>query len=200
MTDTDRQLVLPAVSRSRTTTVFPQINNGTSAVQYVVPVAVPEFPVEVDQVTAVTPTLSVAVPVSLTLAELVRTLVLDGLVIFRAGATLSVGITRFTTTVRDADTEEESTAVRVSVLTPGSNGRDGMDQVRPPSAEPLPPRSLVQVTRTSPFPSVTIPESARAEAVVVTGNAGGDCTVSAGGSGGPPPGGSPEPGICSGTA
>jgi hypothetical protein len=43
------------------TTLFPS-SNGIIADQLFVPVAMPEFPFEVDQLTEVTPTLSDAVP------------------------------------------------------------------------------------------------------------------------------------------
>jgi hypothetical protein len=64
----DRQLVFPAKSRARTTTLLVPMYNGTSAVQFVVPVAVPDLPVEVVHVTLATPMLSLAVPASLILA------------------------------------------------------------------------------------------------------------------------------------
>ena len=68
VTVTERQPVFPARSRARTTMPLVPMNNGTSAVQFVVPVAVPDLPVEVVHVTLTTPMLSLAVPASLMLA------------------------------------------------------------------------------------------------------------------------------------
>jgi hypothetical protein len=61
-TTTLRHDVFPAASEARTVTVFDPISRGIEADHCEVPLAVPERPRFVDQVTLATPTLSVAVP------------------------------------------------------------------------------------------------------------------------------------------
>src|SRR5690242_864029 len=70
-------------------TVFDPTSTGIDAVHCVVPEAVPEAPMLVDQVTFVTPTLSDAMPLKTIDAALVETLVPPGAVIVRAGAVMS---------------------------------------------------------------------------------------------------------------
>jgi hypothetical protein len=55
--------MFPAASVARMSTVFEPTSNGIVADHAVVPLALPAPPVFVDHVTAVTPTLSLAVPV-----------------------------------------------------------------------------------------------------------------------------------------
>ena len=104
VTVTDLQPVFPAKSLARTTMLLVPTSSGTSAVQLVVPVAVPDLPVEVVHVTLTTPMLSLAVPVSLMLAAEVSTLVAAGLVILMSGATVSVTAIKVAVTVRESVT------------------------------------------------------------------------------------------------
>ena len=60
------QLLLPAASKARIVTVLIPVNNGTDTDQVLVPEAVPAPPKLLAQVIARTPTLSVAVPVMVT--------------------------------------------------------------------------------------------------------------------------------------
>ncbi len=78
-----RQLTLPAVSVARTTTWLKPTSSGIAAVHCVVndaavPVAVPERPVLVDQVTLATPDRSDAVPRNVSEASVVENDVVDG--------------------------------------------------------------------------------------------------------------------------
>jgi hypothetical protein len=57
--------------------------------QLVVPVAVPESPVELDQVTSLTPTLSLAVPLTTRELAVVETVLLDGETMDNDGAVVS---------------------------------------------------------------------------------------------------------------
>ena len=66
---TARQEELPAASCARTVTTLVPVSRGTTADQLVVPAAVPESPFEVDQVTLLTPTLSLAEPLSVMVLE-----------------------------------------------------------------------------------------------------------------------------------
>jgi len=59
-------------------TTFEPINSGITADQLVVPLAVPDVPVLVDQLTCVTPTLSLAVPLNAMVAADVETVVPPG--------------------------------------------------------------------------------------------------------------------------
>lgn len=68
--------------------LFPT-SSGTLADQFVVPEAVPESPKDVDHFTDVTPTLSLAVPLTVKLAEEVETTVDPGDVMFSDGGVLS---------------------------------------------------------------------------------------------------------------
>lgn len=70
------------------TTVLPT-NSGTLADQAVVPEAIPESPFEVLHFTAVTPTLSLAVPAIRMDAEVVEVIVAPGVVILSDGGVVS---------------------------------------------------------------------------------------------------------------
>jgi len=60
-------------------TVLEPVSSGTAALQSVVPDAVPDAPVDVDQLTEATPTLSDVVPRNVIEAETVETVVKAGL-------------------------------------------------------------------------------------------------------------------------
>ena len=80
-----RQEELPAASYARIVTTLLPTSRGTVADHCVVPVAVPEPPVEVLHATAVTPTLSLAVPLTAMEAEEVATIVNPGETILSDG-------------------------------------------------------------------------------------------------------------------
>jgi len=70
--------MFPAVSVLRMITVFDPTRSGMTALQDVVPLAVPEDPVLVDQVTLAIPDRSEAVPVNLNDVRVVAKDVVDG--------------------------------------------------------------------------------------------------------------------------
>ncbi len=72
-------------------TVLLPTSSGTSADQDVVPEAFPAAPVDVVNLTAVTPTLSLAVPLMWMVADEVETMVPPGETIRTDGAVVSVG-------------------------------------------------------------------------------------------------------------
>ena len=82
--------MFPAASYARMVTWFDPTSSGIAADHFTVPVAGPEDPVLVDQATAVTPTLSDAVPKNVSVAALVETVLPPGDVIVRVGAVVSL--------------------------------------------------------------------------------------------------------------
>jgi hypothetical protein len=91
VTFAERQATLPAPSLARIVIVFVPTSRGIGGVfQVVVPVAVPEPPVELVHVTEVTPTLSDAVPEKTMVAEDATTLVLAGERMARVGGVVSL--------------------------------------------------------------------------------------------------------------
>ena len=83
--------MLPAASEARMVIVFVPARSGIEAVfQLLVPDAVPEPPVEFDQVTAATPTLSDAVPENTMVVADVARLVPAGERIVRFGGVVSL--------------------------------------------------------------------------------------------------------------
>ena len=78
--------------------MFP-LSRGTVADQAVVPLAIPEAPKLVFQVTCFTPTLSFAVPFKVTAAAIVDIVAVDGEVIVKAGGVVSAKARRVTATV-----------------------------------------------------------------------------------------------------
>jgi len=89
-----------------------------------VPIAVPELPVLVDQVTAVTPTLSLAVPVNIMDAEVVEIVAAEGDAMVNVGGVVSGGpAAACRTTTTDLMTRlEPDAAVTVIVLEPVASG------------------------------------------------------------------------------
>lgn len=88
---TDRHPEFPAASYARTVTTVLPTSSGTSADQAVVPVASPESPFEVLHFTAVTPTLSLAVPETWMDGEDVEAIVEPGERMVSDGGVMSVG-------------------------------------------------------------------------------------------------------------
>ena len=78
--------------------MFP-ISRGTVADQAVVPLAIPDVPKLLLQVTCFTPTLSLAVPLSVTEAAVVDIVAVEGEAIVSAGAVVSSEETRAMVTV-----------------------------------------------------------------------------------------------------
>lgn len=90
MTITVLQDEFPAASAARTTMVFMPVRSGIATVcQRPVPEAVPESPAAVDQVTALTPTLSEAIPLSTNVLAVVDNTEELGFVIVSEGAVRS---------------------------------------------------------------------------------------------------------------
>ena len=90
-TVTDRHAEAPAASNAFTIIMLVPSSRGmAAAVHEVVPVAVPELPVEFVQVTEVT--LAVAVPLMVMVASDVATMVMDGEVILSDGGPEGVGV------------------------------------------------------------------------------------------------------------
>jgi len=83
---------LPAASQAYTVTTFVPTSTGACRLQYAVPDAVPEAPVEVVHVTAVTPTLSFAVPLTAMLVEDVETIVEAGETMRSVGGVVSLPV------------------------------------------------------------------------------------------------------------
>ena len=89
MTTTLRHPKFPAASPARTVTVFIPTISGIVALHCVVPLAVPDAPVLVDQVTLFTPTLSLAVPLNSMEDAEVETPVDEGELIVSDGGVVS---------------------------------------------------------------------------------------------------------------
>ena len=96
---TARQDVFPAASLARMVTVLFPISVGTVADQAAVPLAIPDFPKLVLQVTRATAILSAAVPLSVTELALVDIVPLDGDVMVSAGGVVSGGKSRMSVIV-----------------------------------------------------------------------------------------------------
>jgi hypothetical protein len=181
-----RHDVFPAASDARMITVFDPTSRGTDADQLVVPLAVPEEPVLVVQVTAVTPTLSLAVPLIAMEAAEVETVAEAGEAIDSEGGVVSwdgsggvlwrVTLTDFVTRLVPA------VAVIVMVFVPDARGTPAMVQAEAePWAVPDAPRPFDQTIAMTPVPPDAEPDRLTVEAAVV---AGGALTVRVSGAGG----------------
>lgn len=171
VTFAERQATLPAASLARIVIVFVPISKGIGGVfQVVVPVAMPEPPVELLHVTEATPTLSDAVPEKTMVAEEAATLVPDGDRIARLGAVVSLlggsGM-KVTTMFRTAVPPLFPYAVTVTTFCPASNTTGPALQAVVPVAVPLLPRELAQETRSMPAESDAVPEIAIVPAPVL---------------------------------
>lgn len=92
MNITLRHPTFPAASLARIVMVLEPTSSATGpAVHWVVPLADPVFPSESVQVTDTTPTLSLAVPLSVAVLAVVLTLVVGGDRMVSVGATVSFG-------------------------------------------------------------------------------------------------------------
>lgn len=174
VTTTVRQLAFPTESTARTITWLYPTSNGITAVQFVVPAAVPAAPVFVDQVTLATPERSDAVPANVNEDDVVAKDVADGKVMVRVGPVVSVlvgsGVTvRMVLTTRET-LPAESAATTVMVFEPTIKGMFAATQFVPLiEAIPDAPVFENQVTVTVPLLPVTVPESDSVADVVVVG-------------------------------
>src|ERR1017187_37058 len=91
----DLQVELPAASYARTVTTLVPTSNGACTDQLAAPDASPEEPVEVDHFTAVTPTLSLAVPLREIAGDDVETIVEPGETMRSAGGVVSAPLGGF---------------------------------------------------------------------------------------------------------
>jgi hypothetical protein len=150
-----RQPALPAASKARTTMLLVPTRSGIDADQNVVPEAVP-VELELVHPTTVTPTLSVAMPITVIEAPGVETMVAEGDLTLTAGAVVSLDGTgvgggggssvRVTTKVEEAVCPVPSLTVTVMWLSPTLKGTEATDQEVDPIAVPTPPRSFCQLT------------------------------------------------------
>ena len=154
----------------------------------------PDAPVELDQVTLVTPTLSLAVPLTVSELAEVPTFVVAGERIFndggvvsgRAGVVGCVGLfagglvgggfadkTCWRVTVRFCDARFccESVAVIEMTLEPTLSGTAGMVHCVEPCAIPEAPGLVDQLTCASPEPPDVVPLIAMVDAVAELGSA-----------------------------
>src|SRR5579863_3568336 len=157
---------------------FEPVRRGTTALQAVVPVAVPEPPKLLAQVTAVTPVLSLAVPLIRMEASAVENVVAPGEVIARAGGVVSAVLGGFTGGVARRVTGKDceswlvpSGAAIVMVLAPTASGTPGMIQAEagPVAAPEVAP--VDQVTAMVPEPPEAEPDMLIADTDVVDGGA-----------------------------
>jgi hypothetical protein len=118
--------------------VLEPIRSGTVALHCVVPEATPACPTFVDQVTAVTPTLSVADPLKTMEAAAVEIEVDEGEVMLSDGGVVSVGVAaawRFTVTVCETRAAP-LVAVIVMLLEPVARDKAEIVQDDDPTAIP----------------------------------------------------------------
>jgi hypothetical protein len=148
--------------------------------QLVVPLAVPDCPVLVDQVTDVTPTLSLAVPLNSIVDDVVDTEVAPGVPMVNVGGVVSVpdppplvggGVTAPRVTVTTFETLlEVVAAVRVMVFNPGASAIFGMVHAAAvPNAPPdtaIEDETIDHVTVIVPDPPAAEPDKVTADAVV----------------------------------
>ena len=131
--------------------------SATAAIdQAVVPEAVPLPPRSLIQVTWVTPTSSLAVPLTATVAAVVEEPD-AGAAMVSEGPCASVFVTVNTSV---ATLPAASRAVTVIRLVPTTTGTEATDQLAVPVAMPLPPLLFVQVTCVTAASSEAVPASA----------------------------------------
>jgi hypothetical protein len=188
-------------------TTFEPTSRGTDADQFVVPLAAPDCPIFVDQVTEVTPTLSLAVPLKAIVADDVETVVAPGDAMVNVGGVVSVPVpvaggvvggavvagAVCLVTVTTCDTWlEPAVAVTVIAFAPGARGIFAIVHAVVPVATPeiaIDDDEVDQDTETVPDPPVAVPDRFSVAAVVVaavaailsvTGVAGGEAGVGVG--------------------
>jgi hypothetical protein len=171
--------VAPDAFVAVTVTVLVPSSSGIAGMFHCpVPLAVPEAPVELDQVIEVTP--GVAVPLKAIVAADVETMFIAGLSMVRdggpegvvvSGGAVTGGVeTAWYVTVIEADAVSPAASVTemTIVFAPNASGTDVTDQFADPEAGPDPPWLLAQTTRRLPVPPLAVPEMAMDDEVVVT--------------------------------
>jgi len=150
------------------TTFAPLWSATGEAVQLVIPLAVPELPRSVAQVTAVTPTLSDTVPeIDSVEEDVAKVPEVVGAVIVTVGAVVS-GAVYVTVRTSVPTFPAASRAVTVITLFPTCRPTTGTFQFVVPVAVPLPPRSVTQLTELTPTLSEAVPPSGMLVVVVVS--------------------------------
>ena len=137
--------------------------------QFVVPLASPPAPKELVQRTAVTATLSDAIPAMLSVGVETEIIVEDGETSCTLGATVSAcdgGALRVTSTVCDAFLPAPSVTVTVIRLTPVAREMAAIVQLVEPEVTPDPPRSSTQALCSVPDPPEAVPDAASVAALV----------------------------------
>lgn len=160
---------MPAASAARTVTELLPTRSGITAVQAVLPAAIPAVPKLVVQETCVTPTLSLAVPAIVTEAAVVDMVPVEGDVMVNVGAVVSgLPLTDCRPMVVDFKMRvAPMDAVTVMVLVPSSSGTLTMLQADAgPAAVPEAPPLDDHVTVMTPFPPVADPDKLTLGAVV----------------------------------
>ena len=139
------------------------------AVQFVVPLALPDAPRSVTQLTCVTPTLSDAVPETVNGEDAAVYVVPEvGPLMVTVGAVVSVVGAEYVTVSESAPIlPAASRAVMVITLLPVWSPIDGTLHVVVPDAVPLPPLLFDQVTDATPTLSAAVPPSDRLAVVDV---------------------------------
>jgi hypothetical protein len=156
-------------------TTFEPTSNGTDADQLPVPLAVPDCPMFVDQVTDVTPTLSLAVPLNSIVADDVETAVPPGAAIVKVGGVVSVpppplgGVAAafcLVTVTICVTWLDPAVAVNVMVFTPIANAMLEIVHAALPAAVPV-DDPVDQVTEIVTAPPEAEPDRLTKEDVVV---------------------------------
>jgi hypothetical protein len=138
---------------------------GTAAIDHdVVPEAVPLPPRLVDQLTWVTPTASLAVPLT-AIVPLVA--VYDDALVGEVIDTVGAVASRLTVSVSVDVLLAASRAVMVMIVVPDGMDTDAIVHDVVPVATPLPPRLVVQLTCVTPTLSLAVPATASVEVVAV---------------------------------
>jgi hypothetical protein len=158
-----RQDVLPAASYARSVTVLIPVRMGILADHAVVPDAAPDRPKLVDHVIVFTPTLSLAVPLTVNVLADVAALAVEGTAMVMVGGVLSTPPPALfvldRTTVTDFATRElPAIAVIVITLLPSASGMLATVQAAPATlAAPFWPVLLLQETVIAPDPPTAVP-------------------------------------------
>ena len=157
--------VLPAASRAVTVTTFTPVCSATVALQFVVPVAVPFPPRSFTQLTELIPTLSLAVPASVTVAApALKVPAVVGLVIATLGAVASGAYVTFN--VSEDMLPAASYPVIERTFVPLCSGIVAV-QLVVPDAVPFPPRLFTHLIWVTPTLSLAVPPSAIDASVVL---------------------------------
>src|SRR5438874_471508 len=157
--------VLPAASCAVTVSTFvPACSAIPFAAHFLAPVAMPLPPTLFTHLTCVTPTLSAAVPASVSVVLFVVYVELDvGALIATVGGVVSTVTVRVAVPVLPA----ASCAVTVSTFVPACSAIPLAVQLVVPVAVPLPPRLFTHLTCVTPMLSAAVPASVSVVLLVV---------------------------------